>query len=203
MKLRWAPASPFVRKVTVTALEIGLDSRIERVATDYHDPESDIVEHNPLGKVPALIRDDGSVLADSPVICAYLDSLGDGVKVIPPDGEARWQALQLEGLADGLLEQAIAVQRERGRPEDKRWQTATDRAWAKVERTLDWIEANPAILDGPINIGQIALGCALGWIEYRMAGMLGEWRARWPRVGRWHDDFAARPSMQATVPVAA
>ncbi|MEE8445877.1 MAG: glutathione S-transferase N-terminal domain-containing protein [Alphaproteobacteria bacterium] len=203
MKLRWAPASPFVRKVTVTALEIGIDSRIERVATDYHDPNSDIVEHNPLGKVPALIRDDGSVLVDSPVICAYLDSLGGDVKVIPPDGEARWQALQLEGLADGLLEQAIAVQRERGRPEDKRWQAATDRAWAKVERTLDWIEANPAMLEGTVDIGQIALGCALGWIEFRMGERLGDWRARWPAVGRWYDGFAQRPSMRATAPVAA
>lgn len=203
MKLRWAPASPFVRKVTVTALEIGIDSRIERVTTDYHDPKSDIIEHNPLGKVPALIRDDGSVLVDSPVICAYLDSLGGDAHVIPPDGEARWQALQLEGLADGLLEQAIAVQRERGRPEDKRWQTATDRAWAKVERTLDWIEADPAMLEGKVDIGQIALGCALGWIEYRMSEMLGDWRARWPAVGSWYDGFAARPSMRATAPVAA
>jgi len=203
MKLRWASASPFVRKVTVTALETGLDSRIERVATDYHKPDSDIVKHNPLGKVPALIRDDGSILVDSPVICAYLDSLSEGAKVIPPDGEARWQALQLEGLADGLLEQAIAVQRERGRPEDKRWQAATDRAWGKVERTLDWIEASPELLEGQVDIGQIALGCALGWIEFRMGDILGDWRTRWPAVGRWYGAFSARPSMQATAPVAA
>jgi len=202
MKLRWGSASPFVRKVTVTALETGLDSRIERIDTHYHEPDSDIVDHNPLGKVPALIRDDGSVLVNSPLICAYLDSLSTGAKVIPPNGEARWQALQLEALADGLLEQAILVQRERGRPEDKRWQAATERAWVKVERTLDWIEASAPALDGPVDIGQIALGCALGWIEFRMADVLGDWRARWPAVGRWYDAFAERPSMKATVPVA-
>ena len=122
--------------------------------------------------------------------------------MIPPDGEARWRALQLEALADGLLEQAILVQRERGRPEDKRWQAATERAWSKVERTLDWIEASAATLNGPVDIGQIALGCALGWIEFRMPDVLGDWRARWPAIGHWYDAFAERPSMQATVPVA-
>ena len=125
MKLRWAPGSPFVRKVTVTAIETGLDGRIERIETDYRPQDGALVRDNPLGRVPALIRDDGSVLADSPVICAWLDSLHDGPKLIPDAGEARWRALNLEGLGDGLGEAAIAVQRERSRPEDKRWD-----AWA-------------------------------------------------------------------------
>ena len=84
MKLRWAPGSPFVRKVTVTAIEAGLDDRIERMMTDYHKPDSDIIDQNPLGKVPAMILDDGDILIDSSVICAYLDSLHD-FAVLPVD----------------------------------------------------------------------------------------------------------------------
>jgi glutathione S-transferase len=200
MKLRWAPGSPFVRKVMVTAIETGQEDAIEKIATDYHAPNSDIVDQNPLGKVPALILDDGSILVDSPVICAYLDSLHEGPRMIPEDAKERWAALSLEGLADGMTESAIAVQRERGRPEDKRWDQFRDRQWGKFERTMDWLEANPKLFEKPVNIGQIAVACGIGWIEFRMGDVLGEWRRRWPRLGAWHDEFSRRPSMRATMP---
>jgi glutathione S-transferase len=200
MKLRWAAGSPFVRKVTITAIETRLDDRIERVATDHRAVDSNLVSDNPLGKVPALIRDDGSVLSGSPVICAYLDSLHDGHKLIPDDPEARWQALNLEGLADGMGEAAIAVMRERSRPDGKQWAEFSDRQWGKFERTMDWINTNGHILDGPITIGQIALACAIGWTAFRMGDVLGDWQTRWPHVATWHAAFEQRPSMQATVP---
>jgi glutathione S-transferase len=200
MKLRWASGSPFVRKVMVTAIEAGLEDRIERVATDHHATESDLVNDNPLGKVPALIRDDGSVLADSPVICAYLDSLHDGHKLIPDDGEARWQALNLEGLADGMGEAAIAVMRERNRPDGKGWDIFEARNQGKFARTMSWIEDHSDILDGPITLGHIALGCAIGWTALRVGDLLEDMDSRWPKVAKWYAAFAQRPSMQATVP---
>ncbi len=201
MKLRWAPASPFVRKVMVTAMETGQDNRIERMPTDYHDPDSDIADHNPLGKVPALILDDGSILIDSPVICAYLDSLHDGAKIIPDDPAQRWRVLSLEGLGDGMTEAAITVQRERGRPEDKRMATVVERHWDKFESAMDWIEGSAdEVLRGPINIGQIAVACGLGWIEFRMKDVLGDWREDWPSTAKWYDEFSARPSMRDTAP---
>lgn len=200
MKLRWAAASPFVRKVTVTALETGLDDRIERIDTDHHDPNSDLAKDNPLGKVPALIREDGTMLADSPVICAYLDSLHDGPKLIPEAGAARWQALNLEGLGDGLAEAAIQVQRERGRPDARYWDAWETRNAAKFERTMDWLEANAALLDGPVTIGQIAIACALGWTEFRLADLLENAEIRWPKLFGWYRTFCERPSMKATVP---
>lgn len=200
MKLRWAAGSPFVRKVMVTAYETGLEPKIERITTDYHAPGSDISSHNPLGKVPALIADDGRIVIDSPVICAYLDSLHKGPKMIPDGGDARWNALHLEALADGMLDAAIAVQRERGRPEDKRWPDWVDRQWVKFERAMDWLDKNAKVLEGPVTLGQIAVGCALGWIEFRLKDKLGDWDKRWPALARWYRKFAERPSMKATMP---
>jgi glutathione S-transferase len=200
MKLRWAAGSPFVRKVTVTAIETGLDGRIERIDTDYRPLDSDLVKDNPLGKVPALIRDDGSVLADSPVICAWLDSLHDGPKLIPAEGEARWRALNLEGLGDGIGEAAIAVQRERNRPDGKRWDVWEDRNAEKFRNTMSWLDANARLLDGPVTIGQIAIACALGWTEFRVPDLLADAETRWPKVMAWYRKFCERPSMRATVP---
>jgi glutathione S-transferase len=200
MKLLWAPGSPFVRKVMVTAFEVGLADRIETVETNYADPDEDFVQANPLGKVPALILDNGTVLANSPVICAYLDSLHDGENLIPAEGPARWQALHLEGMADGLCESAIGVMRENVRPDEKQWDAFRDRQWAKVERTMGWLDDHADILQGPTTIGHVALGCAIGWTIFRLEDRLGDWQARWPAVAEWYVEFERRPSMRATLP---
>lgn len=200
MKLRWGPGSPFVRKVTVTAIEVGLDDRIERIETDHRAAVSDLVNDNPLGKVPALILDDGTTLADSPVICAYLDSLHDGAKLIPEAGDARWNTLNLEGLADGLGEAAINVFRERKRPDDESSESFEERNEGKFTRTMSWIEGHADLLDGPVTLGHIALGCALGWTALRVSDLLEDTDSRWPRTSQWYAEFERRPSMQATMP---
>jgi len=200
MKLRWAPGSPFVRKVTVTAIEAGLDDRIERMMTDYHKPDSDIIDQNPLGKVPAMILDDGDILIDSSVICAYLDSLHDRHKMIPVNPEFRFKVLSLEALADGMTESAINVQRERGRPAEGQSDAIRDKQWGKFERAMDWINANPRALEGPLNIGHIAIATGIGWVEFRMGDILGDWKSRWTMLGAWYDQVSKRPSFQATVP---
>lgn len=200
MKLRWAAGSPFVRKVTVVAIETGVESRIERIVTDHHAPDSGLVDDNPLGKIPALVLDDGSVITDSPVICAYLDSLNPGSRIIPAAGPARWRTLSLEALADGMTEAAIAVQRERGRPEQIQSRPVLDRQWQKFERTMGWIDDNPGSLEGPLHIGQIAVACGIGWVEFRLGDRVGDWQSRWPELGSWYDGFCERPAMQATAP---
>jgi glutathione S-transferase len=200
MKLRFAAGSPFVRKVTVTAIETGLDGRIERVPTDFADPTDGLARDNPLGRVPTLITDDGKPMIESSVICAWLDGQHDGAKLIPKQPEARRNALWLEALADGMTESAIAVQRERARPAEKYWEDWESRNWAKVERTLDAIDSNAALLNGDLTIGQIALGCGLGWILLRLPDKLEGWEERWPAIAAWHAAFSERPSMQATAP---
>ena len=199
MKLRHGGGSPFVRKVTVSAIETGLDDRIERIPTDHRDPNDPLHGDNPLGKIPAMVLDDGRVLIESSIICAYLDTLHDGPKLIP-EGDAGHEALFLEAVAGGMTDAAITVQRERGRPEDKQWDEFSDRQWGKVERSLDLLNSKAGEFDGPLTIGQIAIACGLGWIEYRLGDRLEGWDARWPKLAAWYREFIKRPSMQATAP---
>jgi glutathione S-transferase len=204
MKLRYSPTSPYVRKVSVTAIELGLAGRIERILTNTQDRDSGIAEHNPLGKVPALILDDGGVLYDSPVICEYLDSLHDGAKLFPAKGAARWTALRQQALADGILDAAILCMIETlRRPEPLRWQGWIDHQTGKVRRALDQLEAEASgsgTLAGPLTIGRIAAGCALGYLDFRFPDL--GWRDGRAALAAWYADFAQRPAMQETVPQA-
>jgi glutathione S-transferase len=200
VKLRYTAASPFSRKVLVTAIECGLADRMEKVAADLEHPEGDLALDNPLGKVPTLVLDDGTRLIESPLICAWLEEQGGG-KLIPAQRLARTAALQLQALGDGIGEAAIAVQRERNRPEDKRMPAVEARQKAKFDRTLDLLEREfDRRLAGRVAIGHVALACALGWVDFRMTGM--DWRASRPKLARWYADFCRRPSMQATAPPA-
>ena len=209
MKLRYSPTSPYVRKVLVAAIELGLAGRIERVPTDTQDRDSGLAEHNPLGKVPALILDGGGVLYDSPVICEYLDSLHDGPRLFPAAGSARWTALRQQALGDGIMDAAVLRMLETlRRPEALRWQRWIAHQTAKVTRALDQFEAEAAklegalegALEGPPTIGQIAAGCALGYLDFRFPDL--DWRSGRPRLAAWHENFAQRPSMQETTPKA-
>jgi Glutathione S-transferase len=200
MKLFHSTTSPYVRKVMVVAIETGLDPRIERVATNIQAPTDAFLAVNPLAKVPALIADDGQLLYDSPVICAYLDSLHSGSPLFPKHAPASWQALRQQALADGILDAAVLCRWEQVmRPEPLRWPDWLARNWSKVVRGLDALEAEAAGLKAlSLNIGQIAVGCALGWLDYRFPD--GDWRHDRSALAAWYEGFAGRPSMQATVP---
>ena len=201
MKLRYSPTSPYVRKVSVTAIELGLADRIERIATDTQDRDSSITEHNPLGKVPALILDDGGLLYDSPVICEYLDSLHDGPRIFPAEGPARWTALRQQALGDGILDAAILRMLEMvRRPEAFRWPGWIKHQTTKVMRGADQFEAEAAALEGPLTIGRITAGCALGYLDFRAPEL--DWRDGRPALAAWYEGFAQRPAMQQTVPQA-
>jgi glutathione S-transferase len=202
MKLRFAAASPFVRKVVVAALETGLSERIERVSTTVSPvkPNEEVARENPLVKVPSLTTDDGLVLYDSPVICEYLDTLHDGAKLFPPVGRERWVALRQQALADGLMEAAILVRYERLRPEEMRWQDWVDSQMRRVRGALAAleIEVGEGGLQGPLTIGQITVGCAVGYLDFRFASE--EWRLRHRRLAAWFEGFNQRKSMQLTQP---
>jgi len=198
MKLRYSPTSPYVRKVSVTAIETGLDSRIERVETNVWDPQTDIGGSNPLGKVPTLILDDGTVLFDSPVVCEYLDSLHDGLKLFPAAGDARWQALRLQALGDGVLDAAVHVVVEGRRDEALRSPGWIERQKTVIARALDFLEEDVEMLSGDLSIGLISVGCALGYLDLRMPD--DPWRRDHPALADWFDTFSERTSMASTVP---
>jgi glutathione S-transferase len=198
MKLRYSPTSPFVRKVTVTLHETGLADGTELVETNVWDPATDIARDNPVGKVPALVADDGTVYVESDLICAYLDSLHDGPKLIPANGPARWAVLRLQALADGILDSAVDRVKETRRPEGKQWDGLHERRRNGIERTLDLLESEASNLAGEANIGNIALGCALGYLDLRFPEE--NWRSGRSQLAAWYEKFSARPSMTATAP---
>ena len=192
--------SPYVRKVDVLLREAGLADRIKRTPGSGTplQPNEDAIRVNPLGKVPALIRDDGPALYDSRVICRYIDETMAGGRYYP---ETRlWEVLTLEATADGMLDAALLMVYEgRLRPEEKRFEAFVEAQWAKIDRALDALESRwISHLSGPVDMGQIAVGCALGYLDLRH-GARG-WRETRPGLAAWYATFAERPSMQATVP---
>jgi glutathione S-transferase len=196
MKLRYAPTSPFVRKVLVVAYETRLEPAIERQPTNVWAPDTDIAKDNPIGKVPTLITDEGEKLYDSSVICEYLDSLGKG-GLFPPVGAARWRALRLQALADGILDAAILRRLEGNRPAGERSAGWSERQAKAVGRGLDALEAGAATWNETLTIGQIAAGCVCGYLDFRFGHE--DWRPGRPNLAQWWRRFGARPSLQATV----
>jgi glutathione S-transferase len=198
MKLRFSPLSPYVRKVSVTLIETGLEDRVENILTNVWDPETDIADNNPLGKVPALILDDGQVLYDSHVICEYLDSLHDGDKLFPQPGPARWQALRLHALGDGITDAGILTLLEGRRPEEFKYEKWIQRQTAAMLRGMDALENDLENLDAGFGIGQICVACSLGWLDFRFPDL--GWRADHPGLADWLEGASERPSMMQTVP---
>ena len=198
MKLRFSPSSPYVRKVSVTLLECGLQDRVENIPTNVWDPETDIAGDNPLGKVPALILDDGQVLYDSPVICEYLDSLHDGDKLFPASGQDRWQALRLQALGDGMTDAGIVRFLESRRPEELQYDEWTKRQTAVVFRAMDALEAGMDALEAGFGIGGISVACSIGWLDFRMPDL--NWRGDRPGLADWFEGASERPSMMQTAP---
>lgn len=199
MQLLTAPPSPFARKARVCLVEAGLADEVEEVnvAASALAPDPAITSHNPLGKIPALIRDDGPALYDSRVICRWLDARA-GAGLYP---EARlWDTLTLEATADGIMDAAVLIVYEhRFRPEPHRSEDWIEGQWDKIARALDTLEARwMSHLAGRLDMGQIALGCALGYLDFRHADR--PWRAGRGALDDWFAVFAERPSMQATRP---
>ena len=187
--LRSSPASPFGRKVKLTAAILGLSDRIEIVEADTLNPEDSIRQQNPLGKIPALILENGDVLYDSRVIVDYLDHLAGGGSVIP-NGPERFSALRDQALADGIMDAALLqVYEGRFRQEDKREPKWVDHQADKVRRGLDHAERHLSAPGQNLQIGQIALACALGYLDLRFAG---RWRESYPKLVAWLADFEAR-----------
>jgi glutathione S-transferase len=202
MKLRYSPTSPYVRKVMVVALETALAERIERIVTMVAPtkPNEDVARENPLVKVPALTTDEGMVLYDSPVICEYLDTLHSGPKLFPAAGKPRWMALRQQALGDGILDAAILGRYEILRPKEYQWPDWIDAQLRKVRGALGAfeIEVQAGELGGPLTIGQITVGCALGYLDFRYASE--EWRAKHRRLAAWFDEFSQRKAIELTKP---
>lgn len=199
MKLFHSPASPFVRKVNAVIHECGLQDKVTQVATSTTPTNTDAAlrSSNPLGKLPTLARDDGPAIYDSRVITRYLNAVADG----PLYPEARiWEVLTLEATGDGIMEAGVLMVYEtRVRPEDKVFPDWIEAQWGKAMNGIQAVNDRwMGHLNGPVDAGQIAVACALGYIDFRHSDR--DWRASCPELARWYSIFSERPSMVATAP---
>lgn len=200
MKLAYSPTSPYVRKVMVLLHETGQldDVTLTDIGTTPMDPSAALLPQNPLGKVPALERAEGPALYDSRVICAFLDDRANAG--LYGSGARHWDIRTLEATADGILDAALLMVYEgRLRPEGQQSADWVDAQWSKVARGIGalntrWISH----LSGPLDMGQIAVGCALGYVDFRHDAR--GWRKGNEALASWFEAFESRASMQATVP---
>lgn len=203
MKLYWSSRSPYVRKVMVVAHEGGLAERIEleRVVVSAYLPNTELLASNPLGRIPTLILDDGSALYDSRVICEYLDGLHDGPRLFPQDVAGRLRALRWLALGEGLVDTLILrLYETRVREEAQRSEKLLTASAGKVAAALDAMNAMAGELAAaPFGIGQIAVGAALSYADFRFADET--WRDGRAALADWYSTFERRPSVSATAHV--
>jgi len=201
MILRSTPPSPFGRKVRLAASVLGLSGDIKVEPADPNDANDSIRQQNALGKIPTLVLEDGTTLFDSRVIVEYLDHRAGGGKIIPQESKARFAALRLQALADGMTDAQILLLYEgRFRPPEHHVKKWTDYQADKIKRGLTALEADSPSLDPLPNVGQLALACFLGHRDLRFAG---DWRAAHPNLVTWLDRFAAKVPAFAETKVAA
>ncbi len=202
MKLVVSLTSPYARKIRVVLAEKGLPFELEVDIPWLADTR--VPGYNPLGKVPALVADDGELWFDSPVIAEYLDTLA-GPLLLPADRAAALPVRQAEALADGITDAAVAAFLEGMRPAERQDPAAIERQLGKISRGLTALEARVAQRKGcageALSIADIAIGCTLGYLDFRFAHL--GWRAAHPQLAAWADGLLARPSFTASAPPAA
>lgn len=199
MKLISASASPFARKVRVMLHETGQADSVEivNVMTSATDTNPELAAANPVGKLPALVRDEGPAIYDSRVICRFLDSTFQAG--LYPESRL-FETLTLEATADAMMEAALLmVYEHRVRPPEKVFDGWIDAQWAKVMRCVGSVnERWMSHLNGPVDMSHVALGCALGYLDFRHPDR--NWREGAGPLDDWYAVFSARESMKATAP---
>ena len=197
LKLFYASASPYARKVRVLISEKGIESSVALQSCLPFEKPVDLVALNPLSKVPCLVLEDGTALYDSPFICEYLDQLS-APELLPTIGQDRWVTLGRQALADGILDAGVSIRLESLRAETERSPAWITRQTEAIDRTLNSFEGAIASFGESITMAHISLGCALGWLDFRMPNH--DWRKDRPQLSHWFSQISARPSMIATMP---
>ena len=195
MKLFFSPFSPYARKVMSVAIAAGVAEQITTVDVNPNLSPPELLAANPLSKIPCLVTADGMALFDSPVICEYLDSIGGGT-LFPTSAAARWRALKQQAIGDGMMDASFLCRMEMTRPEEAARATLMDRYKQAVARTLDMLEAD--IPADHLDIGTIAIACALGYLDLRFAA--DAWRTTHPKLAAWYAKMAERPEIARTAP---
>jgi glutathione S-transferase len=198
MRLYTSTGSPFARKCRVVRLEKGLEGRIEEITAVFPYKDDAYLQINPIGQVPALALVDGTVFTDSPLICAYMDEIGSGPKLIPASGEEHWRVRRQETLADAIMESTVKQVLESRRPETERSATWTGYWRDGMNRALDLAETQAPSAEGPLDMGKIALASAGLYFAFRMPDL--DWRSSRPKLAAFCDAMDSHPSFASTRP---
>jgi glutathione S-transferase len=201
MKLLGSVPSPYTRKVRIVLAEKKIDCDFEIV--DVNPPENPVNAHNPLGKVPAMLLDDGTALFDSRVIVEFLDNVSPILRLIPDENRERVAVRRWEALADGSLDAGLLIRYESLRPKKEQSQAWAQKQSGKLKRGLAAIAAElgdkPWCHGDRYTLADIAVGCCLGWVEFRKPGGI-EWRGQYPNLARHYDKLMERPAFADTAP---
>jgi glutathione S-transferase len=204
MRLLYSASSPYARMVRIALLETGLDARVikqEVTRTQLYSAESDVLAFNPVGRVPTLVLDDGTILTESKLILDYVDAFNPGPRLLPRDGSDGWRTMAEMGQASGLLDGIVTWSRALASPEPQHASAIIVRETTRVQRAADALEvavANGAYA-GPMNAAQIVLGTALGLVEPRLP--VWKWREGRASLAAWYDSIAMRSSFRSTEPL--
>ena len=198
MKCYATSNSPYARKVRIAALETGVYDQVDWQMITREERAEIVPDINPLGKVPVAVLDSGHVLCDSPVICAYVDSLSSDTNLIPKSGSERWEVLTLEALGDGLGEAVISASQEDQRPGEKRSQGVVDRQVGKANAALEFLNHAAKDFNTHPLMGEISVACALGYMEFR--DVVPGWRDKYANLGSWYAEILKRQSFIDTNP---
>jgi glutathione S-transferase len=200
--LHWSPRSPYVRKVLIAAHEAGLEDRIDttRTVVGGTTPHLELMEDNPLGKLPTLIPADGRAIYDSYVILEYFHQLSPKAGLIPEGGPARIETLRHHALGNGMLDILLQWLGERGRPPERQSEPHIALWRSKITACITTLESEADTLAATkFNIGHIAIGTALGYLDFRFKS--DHWRPGHDRLAAWYETFRLRPSVVAHPPV--
>ncbi|WES68625.1 glutathione S-transferase [Superficieibacter sp. HKU1] len=199
MKLIGSYTSPFVRKISVILLEKGIT--FEFINELPYNQTNGVAQYNPLGKVPALVTDDGEYWYDSPIIAQYLEQLDIAPALIPKEPKAALRICQLEALADGIMDAALVSVREQTRPVAQQSPEELLRQREKISRALDALEAY--LVDGTlksddVNLATIAIACAIDYLNFRRVSP--GWCVDRPQLVKLVETLFQRESFARTEP---
>jgi glutathione S-transferase len=203
MRLFYSAGSPYARIVRIALLETGLDGRVtkhEIARARLYSPESDVLALNPIGRVPTLELDDGTILTESKLILDYIDALNSGPDLLPRDGSDGWRTLAEMGQAWGLLDSIVTWLRAVQPSPAQQESAIVEREAARANRAADAVEiaVSRHAYSGRLNAAHIVLGTGLGLVEPRLPTW--KWRDRRPSLSAWFSAISTKPSFQATMP---